>query len=395
MEEIYYKLRDILAKLPQGFPSTETGIELKILHKLFNQEQAKIFIGIFESKNMWGFVDGSSKKLQKKLNMTKPEIDQKLDQMSKQGLLFRQRYKNDKNKPIYTIAPFIVGLYEFSVKTIDKELAQLCSEYLKHIASWQTSINTKLLRLIPVNNSIKDTKTVLPHNKIDELIKGHRVIALTPCICATESSLLEKNCKGPLERCISFDMLAKHYIDTGLGRQITQQEMETVLSKANDVGLIINASNTYPIYGFCLCCSCCCTAIKFLKTHPVPSDHASPTHHAMIDSEICSQCDICIDRCNMEAINSEGSYDVDPGRCIGCGLCVTKCPTGAIQLFDKKTKHEMPSEWPAELYMKMAEEHIKKGHLDKKELPKIKFAKSFIGVNKYIKKIKRKVKPGE
>ena len=40
--DTYLKLRDFLDKLPTGFPTTESGLELKILKKLFTPEQAKI-----------------------------------------------------------------------------------------------------------------------------------------------------------------------------------------------------------------------------------------------------------------------------------------------------------------------------------------------------------------
>ncbi len=41
-KDIYLKLRDFLNKLPAGFPATESGVEIKILKKLFTPEQATI-----------------------------------------------------------------------------------------------------------------------------------------------------------------------------------------------------------------------------------------------------------------------------------------------------------------------------------------------------------------
>ncbi len=42
-DEIYYKLAKVLDTLPNGFPSTESGVEIKLLKKIFTPEQADLF----------------------------------------------------------------------------------------------------------------------------------------------------------------------------------------------------------------------------------------------------------------------------------------------------------------------------------------------------------------
>jgi len=42
MNKIYQKLADELDKIPNGFPKTKSGVELKILAKLFTIEEAKL-----------------------------------------------------------------------------------------------------------------------------------------------------------------------------------------------------------------------------------------------------------------------------------------------------------------------------------------------------------------
>ncbi|MBW1770343.1 MAG: 4Fe-4S ferredoxin, partial [Deltaproteobacteria bacterium] len=39
--DIFKKLAEHLDKLPGGFPSTETGVELRILRRLFTPEEAE------------------------------------------------------------------------------------------------------------------------------------------------------------------------------------------------------------------------------------------------------------------------------------------------------------------------------------------------------------------
>ncbi len=47
-------------------------------------------------------------------------------------------------------------------------------------------------------------------------------------------------------------------------------------------------------------------------------------------------CGVCLDRCQMQAITEEGAeVSLNPDRCIGCGLCVSTCPTGALSLVRK------------------------------------------------------------
>jgi Fe-S-cluster-containing hydrogenase component 2 len=49
-----------------------------------------------------------------------------------------------------------------------------------------------------------------------------------------------------------------------------------------------------------------------------------------------------MERCPMDALSMPGvSVAHDPARCIGCGLCVTTCPTGALTLV-RKPEAEQP-----------------------------------------------------
>ncbi|MBU0595329.1 4Fe-4S binding protein, partial [Candidatus Bipolaricaulota bacterium] len=41
----------------------------------------------------------------------------------------------------------------------------------------------------------------------------------------------------------------------------------------------------------------------------------------------------CVERCQMDAITPDGDrISLAKNRCIGCGLCVATCPSGALQL---------------------------------------------------------------
>ena len=42
-DEIYRKLAKVLDTLPNGFPATESGVEIKLLEKIFEPDQAELF----------------------------------------------------------------------------------------------------------------------------------------------------------------------------------------------------------------------------------------------------------------------------------------------------------------------------------------------------------------
>jgi len=53
---------------------------------------------------------------------------------------------------------------------------------------------------------------------------------------------------------------------------------------------------------------------------------------AVINPNLCVQCDLCIQNCRFNAIHMGLAYQVDDYACEGCGVCESICPEGAISL---------------------------------------------------------------
>ena len=49
---------------------------------------------------------------------------------------------------------------------------------------------------------------------------------------------------------------------------------------------------------------------------------------AVIDSNRCTECGVCVELCQWNAISND--FVVDPIACEGCGVCVHFCPEDAV-----------------------------------------------------------------
>jgi ferredoxin len=68
-------------------------------------------------------------------------------------------------------------------------------------------------------------------------------------------------------------------------------------------------------------------------------------YYCICDEELCTGCEICLDRCHVNANSIEDNVvKIDREQCIGCGLCVSVCPEDALQLIRKSDEElsELP-----------------------------------------------------
>ena len=79
-----------------------------------------------------------------------------------------------------------------------------------------------------------------------------------------------------------------------------------------------------------------------------------------VDDDLCTGCETCLDRCQMDAIKiDEGKANIDLDFCIGCGLCVSTCPSEALTLKQKdESAIRVPPENMYKLYEKAGLERL-------------------------------------
>jgi ferredoxin len=337
--DIYQRLAQYLDNLPGGFPSTDSGVELRILKRLFAPEDAELAPCLT-------LIPEESRVIARRAGISCEDAERRLTKMAEKGLIFCI-YPEGKS-PQYQAVQFAVGLWECQVNKLDPEFVKDMDEYWPTIFNLEVWKKTPQLRTIPVNVSIDFQREVMPHEQADELVRAYDRIAVAPCICRREQKIKGKGCDKPEETCLIFGKFADYWLHQGLARQIKRQETLDIIKQADQSGLVLQPSNSKEAAFICCCCGCCCAVLRNIKRHPKPASIVSTPFVLTINSTTCTGCGTCVDRCQTEALRLEADKAViDADRCIGCGLCVSTCPTDSLALMrkPKSEQSEVPKDF--------------------------------------------------
>jgi len=352
MENIYEKLRARLDDLATGYPATESKVEIRMLKRLFTEEEAELYMQLspFLEKPQTVAV---------RLNRDADELEPILERMAQKGLLFRKR-KGDLVR--YSAVPYVVGIFEHQLGRMDEAFARDHEEYFE-TAFGQTiqAFKTPVLRTVPINRQLVADYPVAPFEDVLQIIESQSKIAVAPCVCRTTTKLAGRECEKPMENCFSFGSHAEYYVENGMGRYITIDEAKDIVKKNEEAGLVMQPFNSQKVGGMCSCCGDCCGVLRSLKMHPSPAEMVQSNYFARVDETECTGCETCVERCQIDAIEVvDGISTIDLNRCIGCGLCVTTCPVDAIALIKKaEDKLYVPPKTGAETYMRIMQERGK------------------------------------
>ena len=328
----YVKLREFMDQFPLGFPQTPSGVEIEILKKLFTEDEAKIAV-------LLTMLPEDASQITERTGLAEKGLEEKLESMSRKGLIFRIRRQG---RATYRCAPFMIGLYEYSVKKIDKELATLFKKYYE--AAYLNEMgasNVPGFKVLPIDENIQADTVLFPYHRLKESIKSARKIAVADCVCRKESRLTGEGCNHPIETCLSFGAAAEYYIENGMGREITADEAIKIIEEADRSGLVHAGANAKHLSNICNCCPCCCASMKGITQRGhLKQKYLNALFEAMIDEAACTSCELCLDRCPVGAITLEETARVDRGKCLGCGLCASDCPSEAITLHLREDREE-------------------------------------------------------
>jgi electron transport complex protein RnfB len=330
--DVYERLAQFLDRLPAGYPRTESGVELRILRRLFTPEEADLAQHLT-------LLPEEARVIARRARIPVEEAAQRLQEMERKGLIYAL-YQEGK-PPQYMATQMVVGFFEYQVNKLCPEIVHDFEEYFPLAFDPDVWQKTPQMRTIPVGESIDPHLETMLYEQAEALVRGQDRFCVAPCICRQEQATIGHPCSKPMETCLSFGMAADYYVHNGWGRSISQDEALRLLKRAEEVGLVLQPGNARNAIFICMCCGCCCGILRAAKLHPRPAEVLSSPYHAALNLDTCDGCGTCETRCQMEAIAlDDGQAQLDLNRCIGCGLCVTACPTGSLSLVRKPAEQQ-------------------------------------------------------
>ncbi len=348
-DRIYRKLQKHLDKSPAGFAATESGADIQLLKHLLTPEEAEICLTLSNIKKE-PVTTIHKRVIKRGMPITIGELQKKLDHMVRKGtiLVFKEGFIQRRYMNVGVSAG---GMIDFQVNRLTRDLVDMLDKYHEESFARKKGKSRPMvpqLRTVPVEKSIPLGKNIVSsYDDVRKLVEqSPGPFSVTNCVCRQMKDLRGQPCKYSdlRETCIQIGSdHARQYVEMGISRFVSRDEVYIVLEKAQAAGFILQPENSQLPGNICCCCGDCCGPVSAAKKSPRPVDFFVTNFYCEINSTLCTGCGICIERCQLEAIEiTDGKAVIELDRCIGCGNCIVTCKTGAIRLVRKVEEHVPP-----------------------------------------------------
>ena len=356
-DQVYRDLQKHLDKSPTGFSAAKSGADIRLLKHLLKPEEAKIAISLSTLKPE--SIGRIRRRVRKSgIALSADDLRQKLEQMERKGTVlgFERPYREKRYKNVGVSAG---GMIDFQVNRLTRDLIEDLDKY--HEESFARPRTSPLhrvaqLRSVPVQKSIVSSEKymVRTYDDVRHVVEDSPgPFSVANCICRQMKDMRGQKCRysDMRETCLQVGPEhARRYVDMGIGRYISREEVFEILDKAQEAGFILQPENSQRPDNICCCCGDCCGVLQAALKSPRPADFYATNYYVSVDSELCSGCGACVQRCQLKARSLlDGKSTVDLSRCIGCGNCVVSCKTSATQLRKKQEELIPPKDKDATL----------------------------------------------
>lgn len=323
-DEVYRRLARRVDEIPNGFPATESGVELRLLAKMFTPEEAHL-------ASIMRLTPESVADIADRASVDEEPALSDLEAMGSKGLISVARTEDEL---AFSLKPFVVGFYEAWLTRMDEEYASLFEAYYQETRAGILGDSPSVHRVIPVDVAISFEVEIFPYERASALLDRAKSWGVRDCICRVQKRLIGQACGHPVENCLMFAPVENAFEGSEDIRPLSKREALDVLREAEEAGLVHSSGNyrrgnTY----ICNCCTCSCGVMRGIAEFGIQTAVARSAFRAAIETERCVGCGTCLSRCQFGALSlSDGTAHIDPDRCAGCGLCVTTCSVEAVRL---------------------------------------------------------------
>jgi Na+-translocating ferredoxin:NAD+ oxidoreductase subunit B len=328
--DVYEKLRARLDEMTVGFPTTESGAEIRLLKQLFSGEEANTYLAM---NNGYQF----PAEVAQLLGEDEATVAARMLMMSQKGLLFRVRGRQGKpNK--YRVLPWLIGIMDVQVDHLSKQYLKDAGDFFVNGLKKKTGIIKKLpmLRILPVNEKLVAGNRILPIDDAISILQSKDRISVANCICRQTAQIAGATCSHPMETCLQCDSWADYFVGNGIARYVSQEEAIAIIKRNEENGAVIEVMNSAGAEIMCSCCPCHCIILALLRVTSDPGREFVSNYVCKHDASLCTNCGICVKRCPIRARRlSDDRMAYKPELCIGCGLCVSTCQAKANELLRK------------------------------------------------------------
>ncbi|NLE76550.1 MAG: 4Fe-4S binding protein [Chloroflexi bacterium] len=323
----YERLAARLDAIPNGFPRTANGVELKILRKLFSPEEATLAASMRLNPEVAAEIGARA-------GMEAATALATLRSMASRGLILARQKGGELR---FGLMPWVVGIYEAQLPRMDRELAELVEVYFHEGALTPGgSAQPPVHRVIPVQEAVPLGIEVAPYEQASAILAQAKSFGVRECICRVQRQLVGKGCHHEIENCLCFHHTEGAFVhaeDEGI-RPINREEALTLLRAASEAGLVHTVNNVQDRHSYiCNCCTCSCGLLRGVREYGILQGVARSAFRCRVDQALCTGCGLCVERCPFAALSLVGGLCVvDALHCMGCGQCTLVCPAAALSL---------------------------------------------------------------
>jgi electron transport complex protein RnfB len=232
-DTVYRRLAQVLDAIPNGFPATESGAEIRLLAKIFEPEEAALAV-------VMSMAAEPANAIASRAGVDPRTAYRTLKTMVRKGQILFERKEGQLG---FKLMPFAFGIYEYQLPRMDRELAELFEAYYREAQGAFTRWAPPLHRVIPVEESIPSSIEVYPYERATELLESGKAWGVVDCICRTQQKLVGKGCDRPVHNCLVFAPVEGLFDGDPTVEAITKGEALRILREAEDAGLVHSPGN--------------------------------------------------------------------------------------------------------------------------------------------------------